>query len=133
MWCKDACHYIRPGGVSQDIPTGLLEDIYIFIEEFYLRIDEIYEVLTENRIFYQRLVNIGVVSKIEALDWGFTGVMLRGSGVLWDLRIIENYDNYNLLNFSIPLGEYGDCYDRFLIRIEEMRESLNIMEQCLNN
>jgi len=125
-------NYIRPGGVSQDIPSGLLEDIYIFIEEFYLRIDEIYEVLTENRIFYQRLVNIGVVSKIEALDWGFTGVMLRGSGVLWDLRLIENYDSYNLLNFSIPLGEYGDCYDRFLIRIEEMRESLNIMEQCIN-
>jgi NADH dehydrogenase (ubiquinone) Fe-S protein 2 len=68
MWCKDACYYIRPGGVSQDLPIGLLEDIYIFIEEFYLRIDEIYEVLTENRIFYQRLVNIGVVSKIEALD-----------------------------------------------------------------
>jgi NADH dehydrogenase (ubiquinone) Fe-S protein 2 len=125
-------NYIRPGGVSQDIPLGLIEDIYIFIEEFYLRIDEIYEILSDNRIFYQRLINIGIVNKSEALDWGFTGVMLRGSGVLWDLRIIENYDDYNLFKFSIPIGEFGDCYDRFLIRVEEMRESLNIMEQCLN-
>jgi NADH:ubiquinone oxidoreductase subunit D len=75
-------NYIRPGGVSQDVPFGLIEDIYLFIEEFYYRIDEIYEVLAENRIFYQRLVDIGIVSKIEALEWGFTGVMLRGSGVL---------------------------------------------------
>lgn len=125
-------NYIRPGGVSQDLPIGLIEDIFLFIEEFYLRIDEIYEILAENRIWYHRLVDIGIVSKIEALEFGFTGVMLRGSGVLWDLRLMESYDSYNLLNFSIPLGEYGDCYDRFLIRLEEMRESLNIMEQCLN-
>jgi len=126
-------NYIRPGGVSQDLPIGLIEDIFLFIEEFYLRIDEIYEILSENRIWYQRLVNIGIVSKTEALEFGFTGVMLRGSGVLWDLRLMESYDSYNLLNFSVPLGEYGDCYDRFLIRLEEMRESLNIMEQCLNH
>lgn len=125
-------NYIRPGGVAQDLPLGLLEDIYLFIEQFYFRIDEIYEILAENRIWYHRLVNIGIVSKQEALSWGFTGVMLRGSGVFWDLRIIENYDNFNFFNFSIPLGQYGDCYDRFLIRIEEMRESLNIMEQAIN-
>lgn len=125
-------NYIRPGGVSQDIPFGLIEDIYLFIEEFYYRIDEIYEILADNRIWYQRLVNIGIVTKIEAFEWGFTGVLLRGSGVLWDLRLIENYDNYNLFDFSIPVGQFGDCYDRFLIRVEEMRESLNIMEQALN-
>jgi len=125
-------NYIRPGGVAQDLPLGLIEDIYLFAEEFYLRIDEIYEVLAENRIFFQRLVNIGVVNKDEALQGGFSGVMLRGSGVLWDLRIIENYEPYNLFNFCIPVGEFGDCFDRFLIRVEEMRESLNIIEQCLN-
>jgi len=125
-------NYIRPGGVAQDLPNGLIEDIYLFIESFYKRIDEINELLSFNRIWCQRLVNIGVVNKYEALDWGFSGVMLRGSGILWDLRIIEAYENYNLFNFSIPIGTYGDCFDRYLIRCEEMRESLNIMSQCLD-
>jgi len=125
-------NYIRPGGVAQDLPNGLIEDIYLFIESFYKRIDEINELLSFNRIWCQRLINIGVVNKYEALDWGFSGVMLRGSGILWDLRIIEAYENYNLFNFSIPIGTYGDCFDRYLIRCEEMRESLNIMSQCLD-
>jgi len=124
--------YIRPGGVAQDLPEGLLEDIFLFIEQFYYRIDEIQEMLSNNRIWKQRLIDVGVVKKSEALNWGFSGVMLRGSGFLWDLRLIENYDCYNLLNFSVPVGFFGDCYDRYLIRIEEMRESLFIMNQCLN-
>ncbi len=124
--------YIRPGGVAQDLPEGLLDDIFLFIEQFFFRIDEIKEMLTTNRIWKQRLVNIGIVSKQQAYDWGFSGVMLRGSGVPWDLRLIESYDSYNLFNFSIPVGDHGDCYDRYLIRVEEMRESLNIMNQCIN-
>jgi len=125
-------NFIRPGGVAQDLPIGLLEDIYLFIEEFYFRIDEIYEILAENRVFFYRLMDIGIVNKFDALEAGFSGVMLRGSGVFWDLRIIEPYEPYNFFSFSIPIGEFGDCFDRFIIRIEEMRESLNIMEQCIN-
>jgi len=124
-------NYIRPGGVSQDIPAGLIEDIYLFIESFYKRIDEINELLSTNRIWCQRLVNIGVVTKDYAYEWGFSGVMLRASGIAWDLRLGDVYENYNLYNFSIPVGKSGDCYDRYLIRIEEMRESLNIMTTCL--
>lgn len=124
--------YIRPGGVSQDLPPGLLDDIYLFVEQFFYRIDEIHDMLSNNRIWKQRLVNIGLVSKQAALNFAFSGVMLRGSGVSWDLRLVEAYDSYNLFNFSIPIGHSGDCYDRYLIRMEEMRESLNIMYQCLN-
>ena len=123
--------YIRPGGVSQDIPEDLIVDIHSFIGSFYKRIDEINEVLTYNRIWCERLKGIGVVSKTQAFDWGFSGVMLRGSGVLWDLRVVENYENYDLFNFSVPVGVNGDCYDRYLIRMEEIRESLNIMSQCI--
>lgn len=124
--------FIRPGGVSQDLPDGLVEDIFLFSEQFFFRIDEIKDVLLNNRIWKQRLVNVGIVSKQEAFDWGFSGVMLRGSGVFWDLRIFENYDCYNIFDFSVPVGHFGDCYDRFLIRIEEMRESLYIILQSLN-
>lgn len=124
--------YFRPGGVAQDLPEGLLEDIFSFIEQFYYRIDEIQDMLTSNRIWKQRLINIGIVSKREALNWGFSGVMLRGSGVSWDLRLVDNYDNYDFFDFSVPVGNFGDCYDRYMIRLEEMRESLNIMNQCLN-
>jgi len=124
-------NYIRPGGVAQDLPLGLVEDIYLFIEQFYRRIDEINELLSTNRIWCKRLMNVGIVTKQQALNYGFSGVMLRGSGILWDLRIVEAYERYNLFNFSIPIGVYGDCFDRYLIRLEEMRESLYIMSQCL--
>jgi NADH dehydrogenase (ubiquinone) Fe-S protein 2 len=124
--------YIRPGGVSQDIPLGLLSDIFLFCKQFYNRLDEIEELLTNNRIWKQRLVDIGKVSSSDALNWNFTGPMLRGSGVCWDLRIDQPYEIYNQLKFSIPIGKNGDCYDRYLIRIEEMRESLKIILQCIN-
>lgn len=123
-------NFIRPGGVAQDLPKGLIEDIYDFVKNFYKRIDEINEILSTNRIWCQRLINVGSVTRDEAYDWGFSGVMLRGSGILWDLRLIEAYDHYNLLRFTIPLGRTGDCYDRYLIRLEEMRESLLIISQC---
>jgi NADH dehydrogenase (ubiquinone) Fe-S protein 2 len=124
--------YIRPGGVNQDIPLGLLNDIYTFIENFSVRLDEMEELLTDNRIWKQRLVDIGVVSMEEALMWSFSGVMLRGSGVPWDLRKTQPYEVYDSLDFDIPIGTSGDCYDRYLIRLQEMRESLKIILQCLN-
>jgi len=123
--------YIRPGGVANDLPEGLLNDINTFVLQFYNRIDEIKDMLTLNRIWIHRLKNIGIVTKRQALDWGFSGVMLRGSGIPFDLRLVENYENYNNLSFSIFVGKNGDCYDRYLIRIEEMRESLNIMSQVI--
>lgn len=125
--------YIRPGGVAQDLPLGIIDDIYTFIKGFGRRIDEMEELLTNNRIWKQRLVDIGIVSLDEALTYGFSGVMLRGSGLAWDLRKIVPYEIYNLLEFEIPVGLNGDCYDRYLIRIEEMRQSIRIIEQCLNN
>ena len=125
--------YVRPGGVAQDIPKGLLQDIHIFIEGFQYRIDEVEELLTNNRIWKQRLVDIGRVSAREAQDWGFSGVMLRGSGIKWDLRKSQPYDIYHKMDFQVPVGDRGDCYDRYLIRIEEMRQSLKIIEQCINN
>ena len=125
--------YFRPGGVHLDLPKGLLADIYIFIEQFNLRLIEIEDMLTENRIWKQRLVDIGVVSSEDAYDWGFSGVMLRGSGVDWDLRKSQPYEVYNELDFQVPVGFNGDCYDRYLIRVFEMRESTKIIEQCLNN
>lgn len=124
--------YIRPGGVSQDIPLGLLDDIYTFVEQFHVRLDEMEELLTTNRIWKQRLVDIGVVSGKEALDWGFSGVMLRGSGIRWDLRKKQPYEVYDKMEFETFIGTKGDCYDRYLIRIAEMRESLRIIHQCLN-
>jgi len=123
--------YFRPGGVVSDLPLGLLDDIYLFVEQFNLRLDEIEEMLTGNRIWKERLVDIGVVSAQRAIDWGFSGVMLRGSGIPWDLRKNQPYEIYCDLDFSIPVGNSGDCYDRYLIRVEEMRQSLKIIHQCL--
>lgn len=123
--------YIRPGGVAQDLPLGLSEDIYRFARQFASRIDEMEEMLTGNRIWKQRLVDIGVVTSDQALDWGFSGVMLRGSGVAWDLRKTQPYDVYDKMDFQVPVGSRGDCYDRYLIRVEEMRQSLRIILQCL--
>ena len=123
--------YFRPGGVHQDLPAGLLEDIATFCETFPQVIDDIEGLLTENRIFRQRTVDIGKISREEAEDWGFTGVMMRGSGVGWDLRKSQPYDCYADLEFDIPVGKNGDCYDRYLCRMEEMRQSLKIMQQCI--
>jgi len=123
--------YVRPGGVSQDLPRGLLEDIYQFIEGFAVRLAERDELLTSNRIWKQRLVDVGVISRKDARSWGFSGVMLRGSGLKWDLRKTEPYETYGELDFDIPVGTNGDCYDRYLIRMEEMRQSLKIMKQAI--
>jgi len=124
--------YVRPGGVGQDIPKGLLNDIYIFAEQFGTRLDEIEEMLTGNRIWKQRLVDIGVVSAEDAMNWGFSGVMLRGSGVPWDLRKNQPYEVYDKMEFDVPVGTNGDCYDRYLIRCEEMRQSIRIILQAIN-
>lgn len=124
--------YVRPGGVATDIPLGLMDDIYAFCKAFVSRVDEIEEMLTGNRIWKQRLVDIGIVTAEQALDWGFSGPMLRGSGVSWDLRKTQPYDAYEHVDFIVPVGTNGDCYDRYLVRIEEMRQSLNIIVQCLN-
>jgi NADH dehydrogenase (ubiquinone) Fe-S protein 2 len=124
--------YFRPGGVNNDLPLGLLDDIYLFCKQFVIRLDEMEEMLTSNRIWKQRLVDIGLVSKKEACDWGFSGVMLRGSTISWDLRKHQSYEIYNELEFNIPIGKNGDCYDRYLIRMQEMRESLKIIQQCLD-
>jgi NADH dehydrogenase (ubiquinone) Fe-S protein 2 len=124
--------YIRPGGVSTDIPLGFLDDLYLFAAQFNLRLDEIEEMLTGNRIWKERLVDIGVVSAKNAVEWGFSGVMLRGSGISWDLRKTQPYEVYSELDFFIPVGNTGDCYDRYLIRIEEMRQSLKIIQDSIN-
>jgi NADH-quinone oxidoreductase subunit D len=124
--------YIRPGGVHQDLPPNLLEDIQAFIFRFPKCLDDIEEMLTENRIFKQRTVDIGVVTASEALAWGFSGPMLRASNTPWDLRKSQPYEVYNELDFKIPVGKNGDCYDRYLIRMAEMRESLKIIHQCLD-
>jgi NADH dehydrogenase I D subunit len=124
--------YIRPGGVALDLPWGILDDISDFIEQFGLRLREMEELLTDNRIWKQRLVDIGVVSSEKALLYGFSGPMLRGSGFSWDLRAVLGYEIYGELSFNIPYGLNGDCYDRYCIRMEEMRQSIFIIEQCLN-
>jgi NADH dehydrogenase (ubiquinone) Fe-S protein 2 len=125
--------YVRPGGVSQDLPLGLCEDIYQFANHFIHRVDEIEEMLTSNRIWKQRLVDVGIVNYDEAIAWGFSGPMLRGSGISWDLRKNQSYEIYDQLDFDIPVGINGDCYDRYCIRVNEMRESIRIIMQCLNN
>jgi NADH-quinone oxidoreductase subunit D len=121
--------YFRPGGVHQDLPPALLDDIGQFCDSYPQTIDDFEGLLTENRIFRQRTVDIGVMSKEEAFDWGLTGPMLRGSGVPWDLRRSQPYECYDELDFLIPVGKNGDCYDRYLVRIEEMRQSIKIMRQ----
>ena len=123
--------YIRPGGVHQDLPAGLLEEIADFIKQLSKKINDMENLLTENRIFKQRLVDIGVVSKQQAIDWGFSGPMIRGSGIAWDLRKSQPYEIYGELDFDIPIGKNGDSYDRYLIRVQEMFESIKIIEQCI--
>lgn len=123
-------NYIRPGGVVSDLPAGLIEDIYRYFTKFSKHIDNLEDLLTENRIFKQRLVDIGVVSKAQAIDWGFSGPMLRGSGLAWDLRKSQPYEIYEKLDFDVPVGLNGDCYDRYLIRVEEMRQSVRMIIQC---
>lgn len=123
--------YFRPGGVHQDIPNDLLEDIAAFVERFPKTLDDVETMLTNNRIFKARTVGIGIVSAEEAIDWGFSGPMLRASGVPWDLRKSNPYDIYETLDFRIPITYNGDCYDRYLVRIAEMRESLKLITQCL--
>ncbi|MFC6199931.1 NADH-quinone oxidoreductase subunit D [Ponticaulis profundi] len=131
--CGSRMHaaYFRPGGVHQDLPPELLDDIMTFCDEFPAAMDDIETLLTDNRIFKQRNADIGVVSVQDALDWGFSGVMVRGSGMAWDLRRAQPYECYNELDFQIPIGKNGDCYDRYLCRMEEMRESIKIMKQCI--
>jgi NADH-quinone oxidoreductase subunit D len=124
-------NYFRAGGVHQDLPRGLAEDIKEFCKDFPKIIDDLETLLTDNRIFKQRNVDIGIVSKEDALDYSFSGVMLRGSGIPWDLRKSQSYECYEQFDFKIPVGKNGDCYDRYLCRIEEMRESVKIINQCL--
>ncbi len=122
--------YYRPGGVHQDLPAGLVDDVMAWTERFPKVVEDIEGILTENRIFKQRLVDIGIVSAEDALDWGFTGPMLRASGLPWDLRKSQPYMVYDRMDFDIPIGKNGDCYDRYLVRVEEMRQSLRIVRQC---
>lgn len=124
--------YIRPGGVSIDIPLGLCDDIYKFVYQFSSRLDELEELLSDNRIWKQRLVDIGVITSEQALDWGLTGPLLRSTGHAWDLRKNQPYDIYDRMLFDIPIGKRGDCFDRYCIRMEEMRQSLRIILQCIN-
>ena len=124
--------YFRPGGVHQDLPQDLLDDIMAWTLEFPKVLEDIDGLLTENRIFKQRNVDIAVVSQQEALDWGFSGVMVRGSGMAWDLRRAQPYECYDEFEFDIPVGKNGDCYDRYLCRMQEMRESLKIIQQAIH-
>jgi NADH-quinone oxidoreductase subunit D len=123
--------YFRPGGVHQDLPQKLVDDIYNWCDPFLVVCDEIETLLTDNRIFKQRNVDIGVVDKQTILDWGFTGVMVRGSGIPWDLRKSQPYETYAELDFQVPVGKNGDCYDRYLCRMDEMRESVKIIKQAI--
>jgi NADH-quinone oxidoreductase subunit D len=123
--------YFRVGGVHQDLPEPLIDDIEAFCEPFLKVCDDLEELLTDNRIFKQRNVDIGVVSLSDAWAWGFSGVMVRGSGAAWDLRKAQPYECYAELDFDIPVGRNGDCYDRYCIRMEEMRQSVRIMRQCV--
>ena len=125
-------NYFRAGGVHQDLPGGLNEDILKFCHTFPKVIDDLETLLTDNRIFKQRNVDIGVVTKQEAIDHSFSGVMLRGSGVAWDLRKSQPYECYRDFDFKIPIGKNGDCYDRYLCRIEEMRQSVEIIKDCID-
>jgi len=123
--------YVRPGGVHQDLPQKLIDDIGTFCEHHPKVLDDIEGLLTDNRIFKQRNVDIGVVKLNDCFAWGFSGVMVRGSGAAWDLRKAQPYECYGDLDFDIPIGKNGDCYDRYLIRVEEMRQSVRIMKQCI--
>ncbi len=124
-------NYFRVGGVRQDLPDGLLDDIARWAEGFPAFLDDLETLLTENRIFKQRTVDIGIVTKEQALDWGFSGPMLRASGVAWDLRRSQPYDTYDQLDFDIPVGKTGDCYARYLVRMAEMRQSVRLILQAI--
>jgi NADH-quinone oxidoreductase subunit D len=124
--------YFRPGGVHQDLPEKLISDIGEWIDPFLKLVEDLDGLMTDSRIFKQRNADIGVVSLEDALAWGFTGVMLRGSGAAWDLRKSQPYECYAEMDFDIPVGRNGDCYDRYLIRMEEMRQSAKIMRQCVD-
>jgi len=137
-FCERVCgarmhmNYFRPGGVTQDMPSGLAEDIAAWAEkEFPAFLTDMETLLTENRIFKQRSVDIGAIDAEQALNWGFTGPNLRATGIAWDLRKAQPYDVYAQMDFDIPVGKHGDCYDRYLVRLFEMRESLKIIKQCL--
>ncbi|MCB2099933.1 MAG: NADH-quinone oxidoreductase subunit D [Rhodobacterales bacterium] len=125
-------NYFRPGGVSKDMPDGLAEDIMTWVEAFPKFIDDVETLLTENRIFKQRTVDIGRITPDQCMDWGFTGPNLRAAGVAWDLRKAQPYDAYAKMDFDVPIGKNGDCYDRYLVRMYEMRECVKIIKQCLN-
>jgi NADH-quinone oxidoreductase subunit D len=125
-------NYIRPGGVHQDLPNKLLDDIGGFCETFPQVIEDFYEILVENRIFKQRNCDIGIATAQNAYDWGFSGPVIRASGIAWDLRKAQPYEVYDRMDFDIPVGKHGDCYDRFVVRMEEMRQSIRIIQQCLN-
>ena len=124
-------NYFRVGGVHQDLPPKLIDDIWEFCDPFLKVCDDLEILLTENRIFKQRNVEIGVVRLEDAWAWGFSGVMVRGSGAAWDLRKAQPYECYSELDFDIPVGKHGDCYDRYLVRMEEMRQSVRIIKQCV--
>ncbi|CDS07759.1 Putative NADH-ubiquinone oxidoreductase 49 kDasubunit, mitochondrial [Lichtheimia ramosa] len=124
--------YVRPGGVAYDLPIGILDDIHDWALQFGDRIDEVEEMLSGNRIWQIRTERVGVVTTQEANDWGFSGVMVRGSGIKWDIRKAAPYDAYDKVEFDVPIGKNGDCFDRYLCRIEEMRQSLRIIGQCVN-
>ncbi|MGR3341881.1 MAG: NADH-quinone oxidoreductase subunit D [Paracoccaceae bacterium] len=123
--------YFRPGGVHQDLPDALLDDIETWGHEFPAKLDDIDGLLTDNRVFKQRNVDIGIISEQDALDWGFSGVMVRGSGMAWDLRRAQPYECYDEFEFQIPVGKNGDCFDRYLCRMAEMRESVRIIHQAI--
>lgn len=124
--------YIRPGGVAQDVPLGFLEDLHLFCKNYAERVDEVEDLVTDSRIWRLRNIGIGVISVQDALNYGCSGAVLRASGVKWDLRKTQPYDAYPELDFSVPIGTNGDCYDRYLVRVHEMRESINIIHQCIN-
>ena len=124
--------YFRPGGVAADLPAGILQSIHQWADQFASRIDEMEELLTSNRIFKQRLVDIGVLNAQDALAWGVSGVLLRGSGVAYDLRKAQPYELYDQVEFNVPVGTNSDCYDRYLLRVKEMRQSLRIIKQIID-
>lgn len=136
-FCERVCgarlhmNYFRPGGVSMNMPVGLADDIWEWSEQFPAFLDDTETLLTENRIFKQRSVDIGAISADDALAWGFSGPNLRAAGVAWDLRKAQPYDSYEDFDFDVPIGKHGDCYDRYLVRLYEMKESLKILRQCL--
>ena len=125
--------YFRPGGVHQDLPQDLLDDIDGFCDHFLTVLDDIEGLLTNSRIFKQRNVDIGIVSQEDVMNWSMSGVMARSAGLAWDLRRSQPYEGYSEMDFAVPIGKNGDCYDRYVMRMDEMRESVKIMRQCIAN